>query len=193
MIFCGCEAFFNDRRAISGVLLLWTILSCAVFYHIMVQDKSKFLNIGPSAHNTLFGVVLDSWFKWWAVAIYTFVSTAIAAFASDSIAPWITNTIQDHKTRYIPYQPFTCWMIIQIFTMYAVTQSTIGLFVALTQVDFTLIRLGADMIVNHFTTYWFLHNKECDAERYYQEQQHKDNDTHVERISEQTEMDTLVT
>lgn len=156
----------------------------------MIQDHSKFLNIGPSQFNTLFGVTLNSWFKWWAVAIYTFISTAIAAFSSDSIAPWITNTIQDHKTRYIPYRPYMCWIIIQVFTIYIVTQSTIGLFVALTQVDFMLIRLFADMAVNHYTTFWFLRDKQYDPVKYSHEQ--KTDEIEDEMTNQQTEMSTLV-
>lgn len=104
--------------------------------------------------------------KWWSVAVYTFISTAIAAFASDSIEPWITNTIQDHKTKYIPYHKITCLIIIQTFTFYAVTQSIIGLFVALSQVDFMLIRLLADFVVNHFTTSWFLKHKHTNIRKY---------------------------
>lgn len=132
----------------------------------MAFDNSPFLNFGPSPHTKLFGVALDSWPVWWAVAIYTFVSTAIAAYASDSIIPWITNTVQDHKTKYIPYSKVTCLVIIQVFTFYGVTQSMIGLFVALTQVDFMLIRLLADFIVNHYTTAWFLRTKEVNAYKY---------------------------
>ena len=132
----------------------------------MIQDSSPFLNVGPSDKTELFGVKLDNWYIWWCVTIYTFISTAIAAFASDSIVPWITNTIQDHKTKYIPYSSISCWLIIQLWTVYAVTQSVIGLFVALTQVDFLLVRLLADMIVNHFTTAYFLRNKIVDSEKY---------------------------
>lgn len=164
------ERLFNDRRLVTFVLFTWTLLSCAVFTYIMVKDHSRFLNLGPSSETTLFGVKLDSWSIWWCVAIYTFISTAIAAFASDSVMPWITNTIQDHKTRYIPYSKVTCWIIIQVFTFYVVTQSVIGLFVALTQVDFMLIRLGADVIVNHFTTQYFLRDKIYDTQKYHQSQ-----------------------
>lgn len=133
----------------------------------MVIDNSPFLNFGPSRRTELFGVKLDSWLKWWCVAFYTFISTAIAAFASDSVIPWITNTIQDHKTQFIPYSKVTCLIIIQTFTFYGVTQSVIGLFVALTQVDFMLIRLLADVIVNHYTTFYFLKNKTVDRQQYY--------------------------
>jgi len=42
----------------------------------------------------------------------------------------------------------------------------IGLFVALSQVDFMLIRLTADLLVNHFTTFFFLKGKTVNLRRY---------------------------
>jgi hypothetical protein len=44
--------------------------------------------------------------------------------------------------------------------------SVIGMFVALTQVDFMIIRIVADLVVNSHTTYYFLRNKEVDVDRY---------------------------
>jgi len=44
--------------------------------------------------------------------------------------------------------------------------SVIGLFVALSQVDFMLIRLAADLVVNHFTTYFFLRGKSVNPRKY---------------------------
>ena len=163
-----CEVLFNDQRLVSLCIGVWSVASAAVFAVIMLNDNSPFLNFGPSPRTELFGVKLDSWWEWWTVALYTFFSTAIAAFSTDSVVPWITNTVQDHKNMYLPFSKFSCWMIIQVFTFYAVTQSVIGLFVALTQVDFMLIRMIADMIVNHFTTYWFLRNKKVDLRKYRQ-------------------------
>jgi hypothetical protein len=142
------------------------MMSSGVCFYIMLVDNSSFLSFGPNDRTILFGVRLDSWFKWWVVAIYTFISTSIAAFASDSIVPWVTNTIQDHKTKYIPYPPWVCIFIIQLFTIYAVIMSVIGLFVALSQVDFMLIRLVADIIVNHVTTLYFVRDKLVDPARY---------------------------
>ena len=162
----GCEKMFNDRRVITFWLLLWTVLTCVVFFWIMYVDNSPFLQFGPNDHTKLFGVVLDSWAKWWCVTIYTFVSTCIAAFAGDSIVPFITNTIQDHKTLYIPYSKFTCLAIIQVFTCYSVVISIVGLFVALTQIDFTFVRLLSDLIVNHVTTAYFLRGKVVNLDKY---------------------------
>jgi len=161
-----CLKLFDDKRLLTLALFLWTLISSLVFIYIMIADNSNFLLFGPNKVNKLLGVHLDSWFKWWVTAIYTFVSTAIAAFAGDSLLPFINNTIQDHKTEYIPYSKFTCLVIIQVFTVYAVIMSVIGMFVALTQVDFMLIRILADIIVNHFTTYWFLRGKKLDFVKY---------------------------
>ena len=184
-----CEQLFNDKRIISCFILVWSASSAAVFFFIMLEDDSPFLNFGPSPRTELFGVKLDSWTVWWAVSIHTFLSTAIAAFASDSVVPWITNTVQDHKTRYIPYSKLTCWWIIQVFTFYGVTQSIIGLFVALTQVDFMLIRLAADFLVNHFTTFWFLKDKTVDAAKYHRWVAR--DEEHNESMAGDVDMDTI--
>lgn len=150
---------------------MWTAVSAAVFYYILFTDESPFLQFGPNNKTKLMGVNLDTWPKWWCVAVYTFISTSIAAFASDAIVPWITNTIQDHKTRYIPYSKWTCLVILQVFTIYAVIMSVIGMFVALSQIDFMFIRIAADLIVNHLTLYWFLRGKTTDYEKYREHQE----------------------
>jgi hypothetical protein len=161
-----CVNLFDNKLLICVLILLWTLLSSAVFCVIMIRDGSNFLSIGPNEKNQLFGVKMDSWFKWWVTAIYTWVSTAIAAFASDALCPFFTNVIEDHKTKHIPYSKFTCLMIVQVFTIYGVIMSVIGMFVALTQVDFMFIRIFADLIVNANTTYYFLRGKIVDPELY---------------------------
>ena len=95
---------FDDKRVITAVIGLWTLVTACVFLGIMLEDESPFLSFGPNERTMLMGVQLDSWGKWWCVAVYTFASTGIAAFSSDAVVPWITNTIQDHKTVFIPHQ-----------------------------------------------------------------------------------------
>ena len=56
---------------------------------------------------------MDTWFKWWVTAIYTFVSTAIAAFSSNDLCPFFRNVIEDHKTKYIQYSKFNCLLMVQ--------------------------------------------------------------------------------
>ena len=159
---------FDDKILLSACLMLFTCVSAFVFSYIMIKDHSNFLSFGPNKNNKLLGVALDTWFKWWITALYTFVSTGVSAFASDALFPFIANVIMDHKTEYIPYSRWMCLMIIQVHTIYGVIMSVIGMFVALTQVDFMLIRILADMLVNHVTTFWFLRGKKVDAFKYEQ-------------------------
>ena len=130
-----------------------TLVSTAVFSYIMIKDNSNFLKIGPNDVNELFGVKMNTWFKWWVTAIYTFVSPAIADFASDSLCPFFSNVVEDHKTRLSTFHTkLMCLMIVKSFTIYGVTMSVIGMFVALTQVVFMFIHVAADLVVNAHTT-----------------------------------------
>jgi hypothetical protein len=43
---------------------------------------------------------------------------------------------------------------------------TIHLFVALSQIDFMLMRMSADLLVNYYTTKRFMQFKQVDAEKY---------------------------
>jgi hypothetical protein len=175
-----CVNVFDNKLLIAAFIFVWTCVSSCVFCIIMVKDDSNFLVLGPNTRNQLFGVKMDTWFKWWVTAIYTFVSTAIAAFASDALCPFFTNVIEDHKTVHIPYSKFTCLMIVQVFTIYGVIMSVIGMFVALTQVDFMFIRIAADLIVNGHTTYYFLRGKIVNPALY---NQWKDNQKEARKSS----------
>jgi hypothetical protein len=79
-----------------------------------------------------------------------------------SLCPFFSNVIEVHKTKYTPYSKFNCLLMVQCFTIYGVIMSVIGMFVALTQVDFMLIRIAADLVVNSHTMYCFLRGKEVD-------------------------------
>ena len=160
------DAIFDDKRVLAVLIAGWTCAICVIFICIMVDDESPFLSFGPNPQTVLFGFKLDTWTKWVCVALYTFVSTCIADFTSDSVGPWITNTIQDHKNMYLPYSKWTCVCIVQTFSMYAIIMGTIHLFVALSQIDFMLMRMFADLLVNYYTTKRFMQFKQVDAVKY---------------------------
>ena len=160
------DAIFDDKRVLAVLIAGWTAAICVIFICIMIDDESPFLSFGPNPQTVLFGFKLDTWTKWICVALYTFVSTCIADFTSDSVGPWITNTIQDHKNMYLPYSKWTCVCIVQTFSMYAIIMGTIHLFVALSQIDFMLMRMFADLLVNYYTTKRFMQFKQVDAVKY---------------------------
>jgi hypothetical protein len=173
---------FEDKRLMCIFLLCWLSAVLICFADLGVL-KTDFMSLGPSDHTFVMGMAINSWYRWWWVAFFTFCSTAINDFVGDSIVPWIQNTVQDHKTRYLPYSKFTCWGITQAFSMYSCTMSIFGIFLLLSQLDFMLIRMLADSVVNLYTAYSFMRHKKTNLAKY-NEWKHKfeTNDSDDENI-----------
>lgn len=166
MCFRRCmDCVFDDKRIAVVFLMVWLVIVVAVFKDIGLLD-TKFMSAGPSDKTVFMGMVLDTWYKWGLVAAFTFVNTSINDFMSDAISPWLLNTITDHKTKYLPYSKLTCLAISQLWSVYCNVMSVFGLFLAMTQVDFVLIRMAADLTVNMYTNMRFMRNKVTSPDRY---------------------------
>lgn len=166
MCFWLCmDRVFDDKRIAVVILMIWLVIVIVVFKDIGLLD-TKFMSMGPSDKTIFMGMVLDTWYKWGMVAAFTFVNTSINDFMSDAISPWILNTITDHKTRFLPYSKGTCLLISQMWSVYCNVMGVFGLFLAMTQVDFVLIRMAADLTVNVYTNLRFMKNKVMCVERY---------------------------
>jgi hypothetical protein len=158
MCLCCLDALFDDKRVVTGVLMLYLTLVLVVMKEIGLLD-SAFMNTGPSESTSFMGVKLNTWYKWNLVAIFTFVNTSVNDFMSDAISPWILNTITDHKTKYIPYSKCVCLIITQLWSFYCNIMSVFAIFLAMSQIDFVLIRMCADLTVNAYTTTKFIRHK----------------------------------
>lgn len=159
------DAVFDDKRIAVVFLMIWLVIVVVVFKDIGLLD-TKFMSAGPSDKTVFMGMVLDTWYKWGLVAGFTFVNTSINDFMSDAISPWLLNTITDHKNKFLPYSKGTCLAISQLWSVYCNVMSVFGLFLAMTQVDFVLIRMAADLTVNVYTNLRFMRNKVTCMERY---------------------------
>ena len=173
------DRLFDDKRMAVCILMIWLLVVVFVFKDIGLLD-TKFMNWGPSANTVFMGMVLDSWYKWSMVACFTLVNTSINDFMSDAISPWILNTITDHKTRYLPYTKCTCLAISQLWSIYCNVMSVFGLFLAMTQVDFVMIRMVADLTVNVYTNLRFMKNKVTCPEKYRREMDIELGDIHLD-------------
>jgi hypothetical protein len=162
------DGLFDDKRMAVALLMVWLAVVVAVFKDLGLLD-TKFMTVVPSPTTVFMGMTLDTWYKWNMVAAFTLVNTSINDFMSDAISPWILNTITDHKAKYLPYSKLTCLGITQLWSIYCNIMSVFGLFLAMTQVDFVLIRMAADLTVNMYTNLKFMRNKVTCSERYRQD------------------------
>ena len=93
---------FEDKRATMVLLVAWMVSACVIFWSLGAFHV-HYMSFGPSAESTFMGMTIDNWGKWSALAIFSFLNTAINEFLGSALIPWFTNTIQDHKTKYLPY------------------------------------------------------------------------------------------
>ena len=156
---------FEDKRLSAALLMVWLSVVLYTFSHLGLF-KTQFMSLGPSEQTYFMGVVLDTWGKWTLVAMFTFISTTINDFVGDSLVPFITNTIQDHKNHYLPYSKFTCWSITQTLSVYSCTMSIFSIYLLMSQLDFMLIRMLADSVVNIYTMHRFMRNKKVSRLKY---------------------------
>jgi len=159
------DRIFDDKRLAVTVLMGWLTVVMTVFKDIGLLDTS-FMSFGPSPTAKFMGVVLDTWYKWGMVAGFTLVNTSVNDFMSDAISPWLLNTITDPKSKFIPYPKYVCLGISQLWSVYCNLMSVFGMFLAMTQMDFVLIRMLADLTVNTYTNLKFMRFKEYSTSKY---------------------------
>ena len=160
------DRVFDDKRLAVAVLMGWLTVVLTVFKDIGLLDTT-FMTLGPSETTLFMGMKINTWYKWGMVAAYTFINTSVNDFMSDAISPWILNTITDHKSKYIPYPRYVCLLISQMWSIYCNLMSVFGMFLAMTQIDFVLIRMLADITVNTYTNLKFIRNKEYSPDKYH--------------------------
>ena len=159
------DLVFDDKRLSICIVTLWTIIVLTGF-HLLNIPNSDFMTLGPSNHTKFMTVEINTWEKWGMLSVATFLNSCVADFMSDAIIPWIQNTVQDHKTKFLPYNKWTCFLICQFWDIYCHIMSVFNVSLVFSQVDFLLIRLAADLMVNQITIYKFIKHKIVDQNRY---------------------------
>lgn len=157
---------FDDKRLMCACLGVWLCLLLGIFSHLGIME-TQLLGFGPSAHTRFVGVAIDTWYKWSLVATFSFTNTLINDLSGDSIVPFLTNVVQDHKTLYLPYSRLVCWAISSAWSFYVRMVSVLSIFLLMSQVDFVLIGALADLIVNTYTCFRFMRGKVHDPERFW--------------------------
>ena len=159
------DVIFDDKRLAIALLMFWMIGVIIALQSIDLLH-SQFMTCGPSPHTKFMTVSIDNWHKWWMLTIATFANTCVTDFMSDAIVPWLQNTVQDHKNKYIPYPKWTCYAISQLWGVYCNVMSIFAIGLMTSQIDFLAVRMLADLITNSFTCFKFMRHKTVDRSKY---------------------------
>lgn len=158
---------FDDKRIAVVLLMIWLSIVFITFADLGLFTGA-YMQFGPSEDTKFLGVVLNTYYRWGLVVTYTFISTLLNDFFSDSLSPWLLNTITDQKSKYLPYSKLTCLMISQTWSIYCCFMGIFSMLLSMSQFDFLLVRLSADLLVTCYTNTRFMRNKIHDAKKYHE-------------------------
>lgn len=183
------DILFDDKRIAISFMMCWLVIVLIGFSSIGLLH-SDFIRVGPSESTKIMSLTIRTWNDWFMVAVVSFLSSIVNDFFSDSLGPWFLNTVQDQKTRYLPYSKLTCYIVLQLYSVYCAFMSVFSVGLLMSQVDFLLIRLFADLLVNSYTTFKFLRGKEVNRRKYEEESNHcsVSPKTTEEAVNEMTEV-----
>ena len=87
------KKLFDDKRCTVGLLLVWMITVCTIFYFLGAFHMS-YMHVGPGDETVFMGLKIDNWGKWSALAAFSFLNTCINEFISNALGPWFVNSLQ---------------------------------------------------------------------------------------------------
>lgn len=152
---------FDDKRYMITIVVVWFII-CAIGFSTVGLFSSEFMRFGPNDTLTYLTVKIDTWQRYSFILFFTIISTCVNDLASDSLGPFFTNAITDHKSRHLPYQKKTILLISQIWSLYCNFMGIASVALVFSQFDLILVRAFVDLSVNLFTMNRFMRNKEYD-------------------------------
>jgi hypothetical protein len=128
-------------------------------FAVLGSSHIQFFTFGPSPQTMLMGIAIDTWVKWVVVSVLTFVNTVFTEYVYDCLVPWIMTTVIDEKGREIPYSKKSMMYFVVVCSTYRALIQIVMIYIMLSQIDFLIIRLAADILVTVVTTNHFLRNK----------------------------------
>jgi len=150
--------WFHDKRQISFLFAIWGGFVLCMFWYCGIFH-SDFVHLGPSHRVKFLNFPIDTWSKWWMVAIFCMIDSAMWELAQKAIHPWEMNTVLDPKTEFLPYSKTTCLLVLESYYLHGVIIGPFEIWMSLTQFDFALIKGGSRMLMRLYSHYQYIKHK----------------------------------
>lgn len=138
-------------------MILWGITFTGILYFLSNEQIN--LNFGPSDDRFFLSIKIDNWLKWFFIGLLIMADKIINSISVDIIGSWISHTLQDHKTRILPYNRSTCHFISNVYSLYFNLRYIITLKLYTSQIDYAILRSFSDVVATHYTTSIQIRNK----------------------------------
>lgn len=139
------------------IMIFWGVLFTLILLYL--SNESIIINFGPSDDRFFLSININTWTKWVFIGLLIMVDKIINSISVDIIGSWISHTLQDHKTKYLPYSKTVCHLISNIYSLYFNLRYIITLKLYTSQIDYAILRSLSDVVATHYTTHIQMKNK----------------------------------
>lgn len=140
----------------------WTFLLVgAIFFFGQADSDTMFVHWGPSNNTVFGGMRVDSWPRWAFVMSYSVLSQVVYSVVSNTLSPYVSNVIRDHKTPREDKGGYTRGqLLVQLYTAYHWLSSIFDVFLWITlQLQYLAPAILTDLVLTWFLTRsYFSHN-----------------------------------
>ena len=139
-----------------------TIISI-IMLSMGVYSNSNFFSWGPPIN--FFGMKIVSQKTFYCFHIMIFFHQLINNWVNSVVYPWIINTIQDPKSKTIPYNTFVSLMLINSFDLYSELDVMLIIMGFTTQISFIFTVTIANIITSTAINYRYIKDKTEETEQ----------------------------
>ena len=125
------SVLFNDKRVTATILMVWLVAIIIIFSSLGVW-RSTFFRFGPSPSLHFMTIAIDTAEEWTMLALYCFVDTLIKTFGL---------------------------IVMEVYYAYVHVSGMFKFFLSLTQFDFVLINMCADLAMKIFSYNSYMEHK----------------------------------
>lgn len=142
-----------------GVTNAVVVVASVTIFLFTTYDSTSFVILGPSEEIVFAGFRINSWTRWTVVMIFSIVSQVSICINVNTLEPFITNVIRDHKAKKMLSDELS-HLVVQLKTSYDWILGILNtnLWVTL-QVQFLFVALLTDLAMTAYMTHGFLSKK----------------------------------
>lgn len=135
-----------------AIVVSWGIIYTGLILWTNKDNIDLGFDFGPSPERKFLSVNVDNWYSWIIIAFFIMLDKFINSYCSDIINSWITNTIADHKCKKVDFSPLVCRLIVGVYYGYYGLRYIFVLHLIMSQTDYAILRVLADVIASDYTT-----------------------------------------
>ena len=155
----------NTVSPVKSLLVGYLILGLFIYYlHcINYYGQSDFVRWGPPVR--VGGYEIKTQKEFYGLLAFFFVHQMSNTWISESVYPWILNSIQDHKAGELPYNSITKSLLVVNFnTIYSIID-IFFIVSSVSQISFLLALVFANVISTTIVNYRYLREKKTIRDR----------------------------